>query len=110
MTADPRSGVERRRDTKHRLTHDIDVRVASASADGAPYLVPLTFDWDGEALLMATPERSSGATCCHASKGTFSSNTPASTRVRWPRRTASSASPLQDGDREGGAVQPMEAR
>jgi len=29
--------------------------VASASADGAPYLVPLSFDWDGEALLIATP-------------------------------------------------------
>ena len=25
--------------------------MASASADGAPYLVPLSFDWDGEALL-----------------------------------------------------------
>jgi len=39
----------------HRLTHDVDVWVASASADGAPYLVPLSFDWGGEALLMATP-------------------------------------------------------
>ena len=29
--------------------------MASASADGAPYLVPLSFDWDGEALLAATP-------------------------------------------------------
>jgi hypothetical protein len=29
--------------------------VASASADGTPYLVPLSFDWDGEALLMAAP-------------------------------------------------------
>jgi hypothetical protein len=29
--------------------------VASASADGAPYPVPLSFDWDGEALLVATP-------------------------------------------------------
>jgi hypothetical protein len=29
--------------------------VASASADGAPYLAPLSFAWDGEALLMATP-------------------------------------------------------
>jgi len=29
--------------------------VASASAGGAPYLVPLSFDWDGEALLLATP-------------------------------------------------------
>jgi len=31
------------------------VWVASASADGTPYLVPLSFDWDGEALLVATP-------------------------------------------------------
>jgi Pyridoxamine 5''-phosphate oxidase. len=51
----PRSRAQRRRDTEHRLTHDIDVWVASASADGAPYLVPLSFDWDGEALLVATP-------------------------------------------------------
>jgi hypothetical protein len=55
MSADPRSRAQRRGDTKHRLTHDVDVWVASASADGAPYLVPLSFDWDGEALLMATP-------------------------------------------------------
>ena len=53
MSADPRP--QRRRDTEHRLTHDIDVWVASASADGSPYLVPLSFDWDGEALLVATP-------------------------------------------------------
>ena len=55
MNADPRSRPQRRRDTEHRLTHDIDLWVASASADGAPYLVPLSFDWDGEALLIATP-------------------------------------------------------
>ncbi|MCW3043772.1 MAG: pyridoxamine 5-phosphate oxidase-related FMN-binding protein [Actinobacteria bacterium] len=55
MSANPRSRPQRRRDTDHRLTHDIDVWVASASADGAPYLVPLSFDWDGEAPLMATP-------------------------------------------------------
>jgi hypothetical protein len=47
MSADPRSRAHRRRDTEHRLTHDIDVWVASASAEGAPYLVPLSFDWDG---------------------------------------------------------------
>ena len=29
--------------------------MASASAEGAPYLVPLSFDWDGESLLMSTP-------------------------------------------------------
>lgn len=55
MTAEPRSPVQRRRDTEHRLAHDVDVWVASASADGTPYLVPLSFDWDGEVLLLATP-------------------------------------------------------
>jgi hypothetical protein len=55
MSAGPRSRPQRRRDTEHRLIHDIDVWVASASADGAPYLVPLSFGWDGEALLVATP-------------------------------------------------------
>jgi hypothetical protein len=58
MSAEPRSRAGRRRDTEHRLTHDIDVWVATASADGGPYLVPLSFDWDGEALLMATPANS----------------------------------------------------
>jgi hypothetical protein len=43
------------RDIEHRLTHDVDAWVASASVDGAPYLVPLSSDWDGEALLAATP-------------------------------------------------------
>jgi hypothetical protein len=55
LTPPPRSRAERRRDTEHRLSHDVDVWVASASPDGAPYLVPLSFDWDGEALVFATP-------------------------------------------------------
>jgi len=55
VSAGPRSRPQRRRDTEHRLNHDIDVWVASASAGGAPHLVPLSFDWDGEALLVATP-------------------------------------------------------
>ncbi len=55
---DPRSRAQRRRDTEHRLTNDRDLWVASASADAAPHLVPLSFDWDGEALLMATPKDS----------------------------------------------------
>ena len=58
MSTEPRSRAQRRRDTEHRLTHDIDVWVASASADGAPYLVPLSFDWDGETLLVATAANS----------------------------------------------------
>jgi len=55
MSDDPRPRDQRRRDTEHRLTHDVDVWVASASPDGTPYLVPLSFDWDGQALLLATP-------------------------------------------------------
>jgi hypothetical protein len=58
MSSEPRSRAERRRDTEHRLAHDVDLWVASASTDGAPYLVPLSFDWDGEALLLATPAAS----------------------------------------------------
>ena len=55
MSADPRSRDQRRRDTEQRLIHDVDLWVASASADGAPYLVPLSFDRDGGALLVSTP-------------------------------------------------------
>jgi hypothetical protein len=58
VSDDPRSRARRRRDTEYRLTHDVDVWVASASPDGAPYLVPLSFDWDGKALLLATPRDS----------------------------------------------------
>jgi hypothetical protein len=54
MSTGPRSRAQRRRDTEHRLSQDVDVWVASASADGAPYMVPLSFHWDGESLLLAT--------------------------------------------------------
>src|SRR5688572_5753229 len=70
MIADPRSRAQRRRDTEHRLTHDIDLWVASASPDGAPYLVPLSFDWDGEALLVATPAASPTGRNLAATKAT----------------------------------------
>ncbi|MER5353058.1 pyridoxamine 5'-phosphate oxidase family protein [Kitasatospora sp. NPDC002551] len=54
MTA-PRPRTLRRQDAEHRLAHDVDVWVSTASPTGVPYLVPLSFDWDGEALLLATP-------------------------------------------------------
>jgi nitroimidazol reductase NimA-like FMN-containing flavoprotein (pyridoxamine 5'-phosphate oxidase superfamily) len=54
VTAEPRSRAQRRTDTEARLNSDVDAWVASASADGMPYLVPLSFDWDGETLLIAT--------------------------------------------------------
>jgi hypothetical protein len=53
-SAGPRSREQRRRDAEQRLSGDVDVWVATASPDGAPYLVPLSFDWDGQALLLAT--------------------------------------------------------
>ena len=55
MTDEPRPRARRRRDTEARLAGDVDLWVASASAEGVPYLVPLSFDWDGERLLVATP-------------------------------------------------------
>jgi hypothetical protein len=55
MGPEPRDRAQRRHDTGQRLANDVDVWVATASAEGAPYLVPLSFDWDGEALLIATP-------------------------------------------------------
>jgi Pyridoxamine 5'-phosphate oxidase len=53
-----RSRPQRRADTERRLAHDVDLWVASASPEGTPYLVPLSFDWDGEAVLVATPTNS----------------------------------------------------
>ncbi|POM25286.1 hypothetical protein BTM25_39300 [Actinomadura rubteroloni] len=56
MNPVPRSRARRRDDTEHRLVHDADLW--AATADGAPYLVPLSFEWDGRTLLLATPAAS----------------------------------------------------
>jgi hypothetical protein len=56
VTAAPRSRTQRRSDTDRRLASEVDIWVASASPDGIPYLVPLSFDWDGETLLLATTD------------------------------------------------------
>jgi hypothetical protein len=56
--AEPRSKEQRRRDTEQRLAGDIDLWVASAAPGGDAYLVPLSFDWDGTAVLVATPAKS----------------------------------------------------
>ena len=54
-----RSAKQRKQDTLHRLVHDEDVWVATADAGGGvPYLVPLSFLWDGTTLLLATPAAS----------------------------------------------------
>ncbi len=49
-----RSSAERRRDTLRRLETDVDGWVATASPDGVPCMVPLSFSWDGTSLLLAT--------------------------------------------------------
>ncbi|MEU6677638.1 pyridoxamine 5'-phosphate oxidase family protein [Streptomyces sp. NPDC046925] len=55
----PRPPEQRKQDVLHRLTHDVDAWVATADADsGTPYLIPLSFQWTGEALLVATPASS----------------------------------------------------
>ncbi|MFG2796515.1 pyridoxamine 5'-phosphate oxidase family protein [Streptomyces pseudovenezuelae] len=56
----PRPAEQRKKDTLHRLEHDEDVWVATAPDDGSgvPYLVPLSFLWDGSTLLIATPAAS----------------------------------------------------
>jgi hypothetical protein len=58
MAAEPRPAARRRSDTEHRLAHDVDLWVATASPEDGAYLVPLSFDWDGETLLIATSVQS----------------------------------------------------
>ncbi|MEU3782177.1 pyridoxamine 5'-phosphate oxidase family protein [Streptomyces sp900129855] len=54
-----RPAKQRKLDTLHRLEHDVDAWVATAAEDGAaPYLVPLSYVWDGATLLFATPAAS----------------------------------------------------
>ncbi|MDH6485318.1 pyridoxamine 5'-phosphate oxidase family protein [Streptomyces sp. SAI-127] len=56
----PRLAKQRKQDTLNRLEHDEDVWVATAPDDGSgvPYLVPLSFVWDGSTILLATPANS----------------------------------------------------
>ncbi|MEU6406754.1 pyridoxamine 5'-phosphate oxidase family protein [Streptomyces sp. NPDC046985] len=59
MTAVPPRGLrERLEDTRRRLEDDVDLWVSSAGGSGGPYLVPLSFLWDGTALLVSTPRAS----------------------------------------------------
>jgi hypothetical protein len=49
-----RTPDQRIRDTLDRLEHDVDAWFATADPAGLPYLVPLSFLWDGQALLIST--------------------------------------------------------
>jgi nitroimidazol reductase NimA-like FMN-containing flavoprotein (pyridoxamine 5'-phosphate oxidase superfamily) len=50
----PRTPEQRKKDTLDRLDHDVDAWVATAGDGGVPYMVPLSFLWDGATLLIAT--------------------------------------------------------
>ena len=50
-----RSTSERIKDVLALLADRMDAWVASADPDGTGYLVPLTYFWDGTALIFATP-------------------------------------------------------
>ncbi|MFF9472269.1 pyridoxamine 5'-phosphate oxidase family protein [Streptomyces roseolus] len=49
-----RDGARRVRDVRERLTREMDVWVASAGDGGVPYLVPLSFFWDGRDVWLVT--------------------------------------------------------
>ncbi len=54
MSAAPRTASERRSDTMARLeARTGDVWVATASPSGAEHLVPLSYAWDGEVIVLA---------------------------------------------------------
>jgi Pyridoxamine 5'-phosphate oxidase len=59
MIPAPRSLQQRKRDTLDRLEHDVDAWIATADPEsGTPYLIPLSFLWDGSSLLISTPTSS----------------------------------------------------
>ena len=54
----PRSAGQRKIDTMTRLESDIDAWVATADTAGNGYLLPLSFFWDGDGLIVSTPRSS----------------------------------------------------
>lgn len=54
----PKPMAERAAHARDLLGTEIDAWVCSASADGDAYVIPLTYEWDGAAMLFATPARS----------------------------------------------------
>ncbi|MFJ5708516.1 MULTISPECIES: pyridoxamine 5'-phosphate oxidase family protein [unclassified Streptomyces] len=50
----PRDTAQRVKDVRARLERETDLWVASAGPDGLPYLVPLSFLWDGRDVWLVT--------------------------------------------------------
>ena len=53
-----RSREQRLRDTLEKLQSEVDVWIASANRRGDPYLIPLSFYWSGETIIVTTPRTS----------------------------------------------------
>jgi len=58
MVAPPRPAAERIAHALALLNSEFDCWVASATADGDAYLIPLSHYWDGARLVLATPSDS----------------------------------------------------
>jgi hypothetical protein len=59
MAPSARTPKQRKQDALNLLQHETDAWVATADGQsGTPYLVPLSFFWDGATLLLATPASS----------------------------------------------------
>jgi hypothetical protein len=59
MTGPARSGPERKADTIAKLESvDADTWVATASPAGTAHLIPLSYAWDGECIVLAAPSDS----------------------------------------------------
>jgi hypothetical protein len=56
--AETRSTRQRVTDVLEKLQTEDDLWVASASAKGAAYLIPLSFSWDGDYVTVVTPSGS----------------------------------------------------
>ncbi|MFD4975182.1 pyridoxamine 5'-phosphate oxidase family protein [Streptomyces sp. NPDC002405] len=56
--AEARGLEERLRDTRERLENDVDLWVATAGASRGVHLVPLSYLWDGTAIVVSTPRDS----------------------------------------------------
>jgi Pyridoxamine 5'-phosphate oxidase len=59
MTESPRSQQRRKQDALVQLEQEVDAWIATADKEsGAPYLVPLSFLWDGVSFLISTTSTS----------------------------------------------------
>ncbi len=58
---EPRSTEQRIADVSKKLENDEDIWVASASDEGEPWLIPLSFSWDGAWVTVATLKHSKTA-------------------------------------------------